>query len=333
MKVKFNKFERVAGLFVLSVVAGSILTGISVAVKQGWFEPKIRYTSEFSNADGVHPGTLVQIQGLKAGSVEDVELQTNHMIKVHFYVMGKYAHLLRNDSIAQFIRPFIIGERVLEITVGAEDQAQLKEGAHLASIENMDIFNLLSGKNLNKQLEKVSDMAENVSELVSAFLSKDRTSTMVRLFDRMDPLMGNLDTMSKEVTRLTRGINQTEALPEVLANLTGVTHELNVMLPDINRANPHLGETLASLTSNLVVVTKDLRVLGPALEKVGPELPRTAERFIEALNETVVMLKAMQRNFFLRSSVEDIRQEEAKREREKGSDSDRKPATSDDEEP
>ncbi len=325
MKIKFNKFERVAGLFVISVIGGSILMGISVAVKQGWFEPKVHYTSEFSSADGVHPGTVVQIQGLKAGSVEDVELQSNHNIKIHFYILGKYSHLLREDSIAQFIRPFIIGERVLEITVGSENLPVLKEAAHLASVENMDIFNLLSGKNLNKQLEKISDMLENVSSLVEAFLSKDRTSAMVKLFDRMDPLMGNLDSMSQEVTRLTRGINRTEALPEVLANLTGVTRELNVLLPEINQNNPHLGENLAKLTENLVIVTKDLRVLGPALEQVGPELPRTAERFVEALNETVVMLKAMQRNFFLRGTVDDVREEEALREKNRG-DHERKPA-------
>ncbi len=313
MKIKFNKFERVAGVFVLTAILGSLLIAVSVAIKQGWFATKIPYTAEFSNADGVHPGTTVQIQGLKAGSVDDVDLQPNNLIRVKFHVLGKYSHLLRQDSVAQFVRPFIIGERVLELTVGSEDAAPLLTNANVGSIENVDIFNLLSGKNLNTQLAKVSSMLENVSEMMNQFLNKDRTSTMVKLFDRMDPLLVHMDGMSREVTKLAKTMNATDDLPVTLKNLSSVTHELDVILPDLNKNNPKLGQDISKITQNLIYLTETFRVLGPALESVGPELPNTAMRLIEALNETVVMMKAMQRNYFLRSHVEDVRTEETKR--------------------
>ena len=37
MKIKFNKFEKVAGLFVLLVIGAAIGFGFVFAVKKGWF--------------------------------------------------------------------------------------------------------------------------------------------------------------------------------------------------------------------------------------------------------------------------------------------------------
>jgi phospholipid/cholesterol/gamma-HCH transport system substrate-binding protein len=64
------------------------------------------------------------------------------------------------------------------------------------------------------------------------------------------------------------------------------------------------------MTQNLAIVTK---ALGPATKAVEGELPGASVRLIEALNETVVTLKAMQKSFFMRSNVEEVRDEEAKR--------------------
>jgi phospholipid/cholesterol/gamma-HCH transport system substrate-binding protein len=53
--------------------------------------------------------------------------------------------------------------------------------------------------------------------------------------------------------------------------------------------------------------------LGPATKAVEGELPGASVRLLEALNETVVVLKAMQKSFFMRSNVEEVKQEESHR--------------------
>ncbi|MNT88931.1 hypothetical protein D3C72_2295660 [compost metagenome] len=64
------------------------------------------------------------------------------------------------------------------------------------------------------------------------------------------------------------------------------------------------------MTQNLAVVTK---ALGPAVKAVEPELPGASLRLMEALNETVVVLKAMQKSFFMKSNVQEVHDEEASR--------------------
>lgn len=310
MKVKFNKFERVAGLFVLFAITGCFIMAISVAIKQGWFETKIKFESIFASADGVHSGTTVLISGLRAGSVEDVELLANNKIRVTYYVLGKFHERIREDSKAQLVRPFVIGDRVLEISVGSPELKIVQEGSFLEVEETLDLMTLLSGKRLGTSLEKISDMLGNLQFLMESFLDRDRTKSMLNIFDKLDPLMGNMTDMSEEVIKLSRQMTYRENLKKTLSQTAVLTKELNVILPELNRQNPQLAKNLAQLTSSLSQMTEDFKSITVMLKNYGPEVPTVAKRALEALDEATILMKAMQKNFFLRSSVEEVNKEE-----------------------
>lgn len=326
MKIKFNKFERVAGFLVLATIVGGIATAITVAIKQGWFDKKIYYTTTFENADGVHPGTLVQISGLRAGNVEDVELQNDNKIKVRFYVNYKFAHRIKQDSQAQLIRPFIIGDRVLDLTVGAEGSEPLPPDSFILSHETVDMMTLLSGKKLGNYLASIVDMTENLKELAVALLDKNRTKSLIHMFDRIDPLLKNLNTMSVEVIKLSKQATQDENLGVVLGNLKTTTSELNAMIPALQEKAPNMANDVASIVENLAILTKEFKVVVPALAEVAPDLPHASRRAVEALDEAVVLLKAMQKSMFLKGNVEDVREEEAQEAVEKKQNKNRLPA-------
>lgn len=309
MKFKFNKFERIAGLFVLIAIIGVILTGLSAAVKQGWFETKVYFVASFENADGIHQGTLVQMSGLRAGAVESVELESDNKIRVGFYVLGKFQNRIRENSTVQLIRPFIIGERVLELSVGNDQLPAIPARGAIRTLETMDLMTLVSGKTMNSYLSKLSGILESMQVVVEAFADKNRAESVVRVIDRLDPLMKNLNVMTAEVIKLTKAANHDDNVQKLLANLNVTTSEINQILPELNRQNPALAKDLAQMTQNLAVVTK---AIGPAVKNVETELPGASVRLIEALNETVVVLKAMQKSFFMRSSVQDVKEEEAK---------------------
>lgn len=311
MKVKFNKFERVAGLFVLFAIGGCFVLAISVAIKQGWFENKIKFESIFANADGVHPGTTVLISGLRAGSVEDVELLGSNKIRVVYYVLGKFHERIREDSKAQLVRPFVIGDRVLEISVGSPELKIAQDGGILEAEETLDLMTLLSGKRLGTSLEKISEMLSNLQFLMEAFLDRDRTKSMLSIFDKLDPLMGNMAEMSEEVIKLSRQMTYKENLKKTISQTAILTKELNVILPELNRQNPELAKNLAQLTSSLSQMTEDFKSVTAMLKNYGPEVPTVAKRALEALDEATILMKAMQKNFFLRSSVQEVNREES----------------------
>jgi phospholipid/cholesterol/gamma-HCH transport system substrate-binding protein len=310
MIVKFNKFERVAGLFVGLAFFGGILFTLGVAVKQGWFDAKSYYSTSFTNADGIHPGTTVQMAGLKAGSVDEVELLQNNKIHVKFYVLSKFQDKIKEDSIAQLTRPFIIGDRVLDISVGTEDSKLLASDSTIASHEAVDLMSLLSGKSLGSTIEDMSSMLGNLRTLAEAFLNKDRTEAMIRVVDRIDPLLKNLNIMSLEVIKLSKQATKDENLQTVLGTLATTTRELNKLLPDIAQRAPAMAKNIEGLVHNLARLTDQVMVFMPALAEMAPKVPEVSHRAIEALDEAVVLMKALQKTWIIRSAAKEVREEE-----------------------
>ena len=311
MAIKFNKFERVAGIFVLVTILGVLLTAVSAAIKQGWFETKVYYTTSFENADGIHQGTMVQIAGLRAGSVEDIELLKNKRIKVGFYVLNKYRDSVKEDSTVQLIRPFIIGDRVVDVSVGDENSKILADNGLVKSEETMDLMTIMSGKKIGSYLNKLSQVTDNLYELLTAFADPERTRSLVKIFDKIDPMVSNMTEMSSEVTKLSRQVTHDGNVQKVLANTVILTRELNMVLPELNKQNPQLASELAGVVRNLNQMTNDLKVIGPAFASVGSELPGAAKRAVEALNEATILIKAMEKSIFVRGNIKEVREEEA----------------------
>ncbi len=327
MKVKFNKFERAAGLFVLAAIVGGIVTMIGVAVQQGWFEAKVRLMTNLKNADGIRPGTIVQMAGLRAGHVTAVDLQSSDDIRVVFEISEKYHSLVREDSVVRTIRPFIISEKVLDISIGDKSLPIVADGGTIRAEDTADLMDLVSGRLLAPHLDSVTKMFESVHMIAEALLNPERSQDFIRMFDELTPLAKNMNELSREAIVLLRGPGKKKkGLIQVVQNLQVTTHELNRMLPEINKIVPHLaadgGKVAGDLTkiaANLAVLTDEIQSTLPALkamlEELGPDLPKTTRRAMEALDETVVTLKALQKSFLLRSSAREVREEEAERER------------------
>lgn len=322
MKIKFNKFERVAGVFVGAALLGSVAISGAVAVKKGWFASKVEYHTYMESAEGIHSGTQVQIQGLRAGIVDDIELEGAGKIRVNFSVFAKFKNKIREDSTVQVIRPFIIGEKVLDVSVGAEELSVLDNKVALEIKPSFDIMELMSGKKMGPFLGTIEQLAVNLKILAEAFADTSRTKALVKAFDHIAPLLDNLNTMSKEVVKVTQIATKKKRLDTILTHVASLTKELDMVVPAVNKEAPDLGLQLAQVVKNLNVLTAEFQKLTPAITAIAPELPKTSLRAVEALNETVVLLKAMQKSFFLRGKVEEVLEEEqkARQPAEKGKD-------------
>lgn len=278
--LKTTHHERVAGLFLL--FSGLVFVGVifAVAMHKGWFESKEQFFSVFQKADGITPGTPVQIMGIRVGTVDEVELTKDRKIKIVYSVRKTYMDRLKYDSEAQLIRPFIIGERVLDITVGSDDSKQIAKNSEIAAVESFDLLTLLSGRELNGAISQMGELVGNFQILMKAFLSKERTASYIRIIDRLDPLLKNANGLMTQLATLTQD-------------------------------SPDMIHDVRTLVTQLNVLTKEFQLLVPAIREVAPELPKTSKRAVEALDEAVVLMKALQKTFLIRSSASEVRAEEA----------------------
>ncbi|MDD5319470.1 MAG: hypothetical protein PHD43_02425 [Methylococcales bacterium] len=232
---------------------------------------------------------------------------------------------------------------MLNITVGKNETPVLPENSLLPSSETIDFMTILGNKKLIANMEGMTEIVDNLKILVHAFSDKDRTKSIVRIFDKLEPLVNNLNDMGIGLATLSQQATKHNNMEIVLENTKLLTNEVNAVLPVVKKNAPELGRdmkiivnNLAQLTqefndvlpmlkakapglesdmtkilSNLAQITQDLRTLTPAIVEMAPTLPKTGRRTIELIDEFVVVLKALQRSFLLQSNVEDVRKEEA----------------------
>ncbi len=293
MKIRFNKYEKVAGLFVGVAILASVVGLLGVAIKNGWLESKVQYATEIESADGVHAGTAVQISGLRVGAVTSVTLESNDRVRINFEVMEKFASKIRKDSSVQMYRPFILADKVLDVSVGSDSAEFLEPGSVLAAHSGTDIMDVLSGRKMGQMISSFDNLAGSLKIMGEAFSNPERTKNLVQVLDKVNPLVSNLNSMSLEITKIATVANKA--------------------MPAFQKEVPDVGNQLGQIVKNLNVLTTEFQKLTPAIAVIAPELPRTSRRAVEALDETVVLLKAMQKSFLLRGKVDEVRQEEGRR--------------------
>ena len=225
MKIRLNKYERTAGLFVGFALCASLTAGIAIALTNSWFSRKVEFMTELESADGVHAGTTVQIAGLRVGSVSDVELGEHDQVQVHLQILEKFKHKVRADSQITMFRPFILSDKVLEVTTGSADQPELKSGSMIPTVASTDVMDLLSGKKMTEVLSSFDHMADSLKVIGTAFTSKERTQSLVQTLDRLNPLVQNLNTMATEVVKLTSVANRDKRAEIIVSNLAQLSHE------------------------------------------------------------------------------------------------------------
>ena len=314
MKVKFNKLERVAGIFVVTALVGSIAATLGVAIQKGWFASKIPYKTLLTSAEGIHNGTAIQIAGLRAGTVNSVELVSNEEVLVNFEVFEKFKNRIKEDSVIQVVRPFVIGEKVFDITVGSNDTKTLSAGALIPTKSGFDLMDLFSGRKMAPFLGTINALATNLQVLAEAFADENRMKSFVELFDKLTPLATNMNTMSQKIINISNTMTEEQRLNKIVKNIMILTEEMNKVLPEMNKELPSMGKEISHLVSNLNELTSEFKKLTPAIAVVAPDLPRVSKRAIEGLDEMVITLKALQKSFLLRGNVEDVKEEENHRE-------------------
>lgn len=312
MKVKFNLFERVAGLFVLGAVVMSVVATVGMGIKKGWFDPKVHLITYVQSADGIHPGTPVRFSGLRIGSVDSVDLLSSNEVVIKFKILKRFVKRINTNSIVYIVRPFVIGEKALEVADGAVEGDPVTEGQILTSQQSPDFLEILGGNKLGAYMESLGSAMQNMQKLAEAFLSNERTDQIIALFDELFPLMEKMNSMATEVSTLSASLNERQRLAKVIDEVQVISNQMNKALPAVAKEMPELKDNIKRLMANFNQLSEDMNEIMPIIKEVAPEMPVATKKAVRTFEEAVITLKAMQKTWFLQSNVEEVQKEEKK---------------------
>lgn len=278
--------ERKAIIGIVVVLAIFTTGIIYIGNRNLWFEAKHTFFTEVEDAEGLSPGSVVTLSGIRVGEVESLRVNEINKVEVMFTVRKSLAHKIRKDSLAKLVRTFMIGEKRIELLPGSRNTEVLENFGSIKSAESTELTDLLSGKKISSLILRLD-----------------------RFMDSVDSILIKFDKLSADDIE-----NATKALAPTLDNVNGVMRSLRYDLAE----NGLLKKTLYSVERIATPVAKRQVMINSMLnnlDTLSQEIEGNknfAREINEALRELIITLKALQKTWLLEDYSNQVRDEKKK---------------------
>lgn len=149
------------GIFVLGLLVLFVVFVLTIGSQSRIFERRYTLHAFFGTIEGLNVGAPVRLAGVSVGKVSAITFGKDLASKKIRATMSLDARLqdrIREDSIASIGTIGLVGDKVLELTVGSPDKKVLPPGAVLASIDPTDYAKLLQrGDQIVDNVLRISD--------------------------------------------------------------------------------------------------------------------------------------------------------------------------------
>lgn len=216
-KSKVSVAQLKVGILGIVALACIALIVFLLTGNMKWFQSQVPLHVYTSDAAGLTPGSPVRINGIQAGSVDNValsgETRPQRVIKIDFNIDGDMLRQIPVDSIASISSDNLLGStKFLQITKGTS-QATVQSGATLKA-ENTQQFDQLVAQGFNV-LDSAQAVLGKITNIVGEVESGNGT-------------IGKLLVDQSLYNSLAATVNQVQLLATTLNSKTGtIGHLIN----------------------------------------------------------------------------------------------------------
>jgi phospholipid/cholesterol/gamma-HCH transport system substrate-binding protein len=158
---------RIGGLVLVGILLfiGFVL---SIGKRSALFEERYSLWTSFSSAEGLAVGAPVRLAGVTVGNVTRIGFGPNprdRRLALTLTIERRVQERIRQDSVASIGTIGLVGDKVLDLTVGSYDRPVLQAGAQIAAVDPPDLFRLL------QKGDTILDNVTRISASLDEFLS------------------------------------------------------------------------------------------------------------------------------------------------------------------
>ena len=249
------------GVFVLIGLAAFLGMIYALGARARLFEPRYTIHAEFGEVGGLVEGATVRLAGVQIGRVTGVRLppEPGGKVRVDLTIGRQFANRVRKDSVARLETQGLLGDKIVELTVGSPAAPGVKSGDTIDSQESQDIGRVMAQS--GQVIKSVSALAESLRETAEK-LNKSG------LIDEAVATVVSARKTTDQVGRVISEIERGKGWAHVLV------YEEPVALKQLNQ---------------VIVTTQGLlervqRGEGAAGVLVSPDSTASAKRFVAALD-------------------------------------------------
>lgn len=265
------------GAFVLVAFSALAAIVLSLSAEQGVFRARYPLVAHFADVQGLVPGAAVRLAGTRVGQVDSVEIVTREdglpAVRVGLQIDGALRERVREDSIAEITQIGVLGDQIVQLSIGTVDSPALKDGAELRTRDPFDLSAMIAtggrtleaidalARNLNDSLDEfqatggtegLADSLQGLSEIVAAVRNgKGALHTLIyepyegSALSNLENTMGSLANIMLEVETgdgvMHSLIYDAPAEQDVLMQFLAAGGRLNSILEKIDRGEGTLG--------------------------------------------------------------------------------------------
>jgi phospholipid/cholesterol/gamma-HCH transport system substrate-binding protein len=161
------------GLFVLIGLVAVLGMVYLLGARARLFESRYTIHADFTEVGGLAEGATVRLAGVQIGRVEAVNLppQPGGKVRVDMTITKKVADRVRRDSIARIETQGLLGDKIVEITVGSAQAAVVAAGEVIGSRDPFDIGQVMNES--SRIVKSVGALADSLGE-TAAMLNQSR---------------------------------------------------------------------------------------------------------------------------------------------------------------
>lgn len=293
---RFINLKKKVGLFFVVAIMGIAATLIFIGIERDTFIPKYRIYFTADKGTGLFEGMPVKLSGFKIGKTETLSLDENARVKVCLLINKKYQKWIRQDSKAMLTKEGLIGESVIDITVGALSKPVIEDGSNIRYEKTKGLDEIVEDVRpilgeIKNILAYVNDPDADIKQTLANL--KILSIELLITRENIDKLLKNTDTnitdVKAEISKTLKNIDS--AVTDVDKTVLGVEGKINPVIDKLNKTMDNAESATTSL--------KD------AVEKSAPKIPVLLNKGEDTLDDTNEVVRSLKQMWPIRLFIEE----------------------------
>jgi phospholipid/cholesterol/gamma-HCH transport system substrate-binding protein len=302
----------IAGLFLL--FAGLVYIGR----QQNLFSDVYYLNAYFNDVRGLQEGNNVRYSGIDVGTVNDIAIISDTLVKVRFSVREEVAKFIKKDSHAEIGTEGLMGNKILIVYPGTPQAEKVKENGEVPVNPTVDFDDLM--KEIGGATNKLRNITSNIDRITTklntgyGLLGKLLNDTVMP--KQVDLISDQTLEASQNLNAITQKINRGEGDLGKFLNDDHVTDNMNESFRKIDSLTAETKRLTEKLNRVAAQVVEGNGVINKLL--YDSTFAQELDQSVKKIDETVVEIKqaseAVSSSWILRMfSKEDNKNKEKKK--------------------
>ncbi len=223
------------GIFILAALVALVGLIFFLGRQAGLFERQYHLLAGFTQIGGLIEGATVRLAGVPVGRVTAIRLPESRgaKVEVELTIVRRVQSRVRADSVARIETLGLLGDKIVEVSLGSPGAAVLPEGAEVRTEEPLDTNRLMKqGTELLRNLVEISsDLKTTIAKATESTAGPDLVETVRALRALTTEIEKGQGLLHRLVYDPRLGNAVTEAAA-ALAQVTATVKRLDTLLGD-----------------------------------------------------------------------------------------------------